>query len=142
MAGVDSLGLAVHEAELKRLALGQSGELEPHNGAAIGETGLVMDVRGVSGFFRCAGDLEDAAVEIGHFYVRYAVGGGTLPAVANGLHSVASLLAFEGVLEDQGAFVAEPGRVGRGRGGGQRDRERNEEVQNSFPKIMSEEARG
>jgi len=45
----------------------QSGEPETQRGAAIGKSGIVMDMDAVSGGFAVTVDFEDALIEIGLF---------------------------------------------------------------------------
>jgi hypothetical protein len=73
-----------------------------------------MDVGGVPRFLGDAADLQNTGVEVGHLDLRHTIGGGAVPAVANGLGAVASFFALKGVVEDERATGPEPsGVVGR-----------------------------
>ena len=79
-----------------------------------------------------AGDLEHASVQVGLLDLRYAVCGGAVPAVADGLCEVAVLLPLEGVMEDERPLLGQPGGVvGRsgmaGGGGGEQSEEQAHE---------------
>ena len=114
---MDAFRFAVDEAELERLALGEAGELEADDGAAVGEAGFVVNVGGVPGFPGGAAYFQHTAVKVGHLHLRHAVGGRAVPTVADGLGTVAGFLALEGVVEDQRAVGPEPDGVIGGTGG-------------------------
>ena len=114
---MDSFCFSVNESELEGFVRGESGKPESETDAAIGKSGLVVDVSGVSGLFAGGGNFQDALVEIRHFDVRHAVGSGAVPAVADGLGEVAVLLAGKRIVEDALSFAGEPLGVGRVRCG-------------------------
>ena len=108
MSGVDSFCFSVDESELEGFVGGEAGKPEAETDAAIGESGLVMDVSGVSGFLAGGGNFQDALVDIRHFDVRHAVGSGAVPAVADGLGEIAIFLAGKRIVEDALSFAGEP----------------------------------
>ena len=76
----------------------------------IGEAGLVMDVGGVSGLLRGAGNLQDALVEISLFDRRDTIRRGAVPAFADGFGEISVLLTLERVVKKESALL-QPGGI-------------------------------
>ena len=67
-----------------------------------------MNMGRVLGLFGCAGDFEDAHIQIRHLDVRHAICRRAIPAIANGFGEVSILLTLECIMKDQRALFAEP----------------------------------
>ena len=78
-----------------------------------------MDMSGVPGLFRGAGDLHDALVEIDLPDRRDTIGGGTVPTLSDRLGEIAVFISIKGVVKDERAtlepdFVISEGRARSG----------------------------
>lgn len=108
---MDALGFAIHKSELQGFIGIAPRKPKPHQRAAISESGLMMNMRGMTRCLSGTGDFEDARIKVCLLDLWHSISRGAIPAIANRFGEMALFLPLKGVMKNKGALIAQPSRI-------------------------------